>query len=88
MIRTKHLLFSYSEAPGEAKSRIACSVAKKVSKLAVDRNALKRRCREALRGVVSIPSPSIIGIVRIVDANATSANFQKEISEIFAVLAR
>jgi ribonuclease P protein component len=67
-------------------SKIACSVAKKVAKLAVDRNRLKRQCREALRENIESPTLSIIGIVRIMSAETTSADFQTEIKEIFTAL--
>lgn len=87
-IRTKHILFSYTPAPVGTKSKIACSVAKKVAKLAVDRNRLKRQCRAALAGSLSLPHTSIVGIARIMDSKTTWDDLDKEVKEIFAVLSR
>lgn len=80
-IRTDHLLFSYYPS-SDKETHFACSVAKKVAKHAVVRNRLKRQCRHALRDVLSqFPTP-IIGMVRIIDAKITWADFKSELKEI------
>lgn len=81
VIRTAHLLFSYKLGGKDA--IVACSVAKKVAKRAVDRNRLKRQCRAALKEVID-SLPPLVGIVRIMNARTEWIDFKREIEEIAA----
>lgn len=85
VIRTKHLLFSYAPAPGQ-EPKLSCAVAKKVAKHAVDRNRLKRQCREALAHELPTLAVPVVGLVRILDANTPGSDFAAEVVEIIARL--
>lgn len=82
-IRTKSLIFSYKVLPETEKPRLAVSVAKKVAKRAVDRNRLKRQCREALLLALPLLRSPVIGVVRIMDKAVSFDDLEKQIKDIF-----
>lgn len=61
----------------------ACVVSKKVSKLAVKRNQLRRRCREALRAHLgTLPAGVYIFHAKREAAHATAAQIQADVQKI------
>jgi len=69
--------------PETEKPRLAVSVAKKVAKRAVDRNRLKRQCREALLLALPLLRSPVIGVVRIMDKAVSFDDLEKQIKDIF-----
>ena len=88
-IRTKNLLFGYTPLTDDkGQSKIAVSVSKKVARLAVDRNRLKRECRHALRLYIPTLKKPILGIIRVMNKGAEYKDFTAEIKDIFERVAQ
>lgn len=78
-------LFSLSLSPSSERVQCACVVSKKVSKLAVKRNQVRRRCREALRPHLSDLKPGVyIFHAKREAVLATHADIQRDIQKILA----
>ena len=90
--RGKYFALSYGTIPG-AKAvcpRIACVVSKKVAARAIERNLIKRRCRDVARSFIAdIEEP--LALVFYAGRNARGASFsdtKQDISELFHKLAK
>jgi len=85
-IHSENLSFLYKKLEEENEVKISCSVSKKVEKLAVKRNKLKRQCREAIRlELPSIKTP-ILGVVSF-KKNKNKVSYEdlrEEIREMFS----
>lgn len=84
--RVHGLLFSLAISPlaqGETTTKFACVVSKKVSPKAVERNRIKRRCREAARAFMSDDSPrALVFVAKRTARDATSGDLTRDIESL------
>ena len=81
--RTSGSLVSVAVAPlknGTHKAKYACVVSKKVARKAVDRNALKRRCRHILSSYSpALPPVALVAYPKKEALEASYAELEKEL---------
>lgn len=83
--RAAGALFSISAGPSpDGKPRFSCVVSKKVSPKAVDRNAVKRRARAAVRGLGYVPPLAVVLTARRESARASYAEIRTDIEQLFS----
>ena len=76
--RGTYFALSHGSIPGpqEGCPRVACVVSKKVAARAVDRNLIKRRCRDAARRLIAdIKEP--LALVFYANRNAKDASYEE-----------
>jgi ribonuclease P protein component len=83
----KYFSLVIAALPGAEAPKIACVVGKKVVARAVSRNAIERRCREALRPLVPT-LPKGLALVFYAKREAREASFSDIARDMRALLAR
>jgi ribonuclease P protein component len=78
-------LFSLIVAKTPGKSALACTVSKKVSPRAADRNRVKRRMRAAMRAFLPFPpETSFIVIAKKAAVDATYAQVEHDLRQLMS----
>jgi ribonuclease P protein component len=86
-VHSDNLIFIYKKLDPKANSRLSCSASKKVDKIAARRNALKRKCREAIRLELSSVRNPVLGMVSF-KKNYSVISFEKLRDEIRSVFSQ
>lgn len=85
-IHSQSLSFLYKKLTQEDDPKISCSVSKKVERLAVKRNRIKRQCREAVRMELASIKVPVLGVISFKKSKegVSYENLLEEVREIFS----
>jgi ribonuclease P protein component len=87
-IHSQSLSFHYKKLTQKDEPKISCAVSKKTERLAVKRNKMKRRCREAVRVELSSVKTPVLGVISFkkVKERISYQKILEEVREIFSTI--